>query len=171
MMGVIGNDGDAMHFTDFISTHISLYEIKNGYPMETQTVVHFTRHHLLANVASKVKYMVAMLLACFDPKRGPNLCFIDAHGASQSLNYSGHGIGHTICMSIFHMLWKPGLTIEGGQSIIRKCVAEIQNRLIVNLRHFEVYLVDKDGIRKLDSVGGKQVDLINQECIVPITRA
>ncbi|XP_064556259.1 probable proteasome subunit beta type-2 [Drosophila montana] len=149
MMAVVGNNGDTLHFADFIATNISLYEIRNGYDMDTPTVVHFTRNHILDNIRNKVSSRVAMLLAGYDSEFGPNLCFIDAQGTTMPLNYSGHGLGHPICTSIFHMMWKPDLTFQEGCDIVRRCVVEIQNRLVINLRNFDVFVVDKDGVREL----------------------
>ncbi|EDW12796.1 probable proteasome subunit beta type-2 [Drosophila mojavensis] len=150
MVGVIGNEGDSTKFADFIATRVSLYEIANGYSMDTPIVTHFARQHLLSSLASRIKFVVSMLVACFDTKRGASLCYIDSKGASQYLNYSGQGIGNSVSMSIFHTMWRPDLSIEDGLAIVRRCVTEIQSRLIVNFRHFEIFLLDKNGVRKLE---------------------
>lgn len=152
MAAVVGNEGDSMQFANFIATRVSLYEIANGYSMDTPLVIHFARQHLLSNLASRIKFAVTLLIACFDAKKGATLCFIDSKGASQSLNYSGQGVGHSISMGIFHSMWKPDLSIEDGLTMVRRCIKEIQSRLIVNFRQFEIFLVDKNGVRKLESL-------------------
>ncbi|KAH8403216.1 hypothetical protein KR222_007813, partial [Zaprionus bogoriensis] len=150
MMGVVGNEGDSIRFAQFIVTNMKLYEIQHGFPMTTNIATHFTRNHLLTNLRTNVPCQVAMLLASCDPKEGPRLHFIDAEGSSQSVNFSGHGIGNAICSSIFRMLWRPNLDCQKAYEIVKKCVAEIQKRLAINLRNFEVYVVDKQGVRQLE---------------------
>lgn len=35
---------------------------------------------------------------------------------------------------------------------MKKCVLEIQRRLIINQRNFEVYVVDSKGMRKMEAI-------------------
>lgn len=47
------------------------------------------------------------------------------------------------------------LTQDEAYDIFKKCVLEIQKRLIVNLSNFKVAVVDKNGIRFLDDITNK----------------
>lgn len=152
IMGVVGNEGDSIRFAEFIKSNMKLYEIQNGFSMNFKTMVHFTRNHLVNNLRTNPNCRVAMLLAGCDPHDGPNLHYIDMKGSAQSLNYSGHGIGNTISSSIFRTLWRPDINRDQAYEIVKKCVSEIQNRLVVNLRNFEVFVVDADGILQMESL-------------------
>lgn len=44
------------------------------------------------------------------------------------------------------------LTQEEAYDIFKKCVKEIQKRLVVNLPNFRVAVVDKNGVRYLDEI-------------------
>lgn len=44
------------------------------------------------------------------------------------------------------------LTVDEAYDILKKCIKEIQKRLIVNLANFKVKVVDKDGVRILDDI-------------------
>lgn len=47
------------------------------------------------------------------------------------------------------------LTQEEAYDIFKKCVLEIQKRLIINLPNFRVAVVDANGIRQLDDITSK----------------
>lgn len=49
------------------------------------------------------------------------------------------------------------LTQEEAYDIFKKCVLEIQKRLIINLSNFKVAVVDKNGIRRLDDITAKSL--------------
>lgn len=151
-MGVVGNEGDSIRFAEYIKTNMKLYEIQNGFSMTFNTMVHFTRNHLVNNLRTNPNCRVAMLLASCDPQDGPNLHYIDMQGSAQSLNYSGHGIGNSISSSILRMLWRPNINRDQAYDIVKKCVSEIQTRLVVNLRNFEVLVVDKHGVIQMESL-------------------
>lgn len=44
------------------------------------------------------------------------------------------------------------ITQDESYDIFKKCVKEIQKRLIINLANFKVTVVDKDGIRNLPDI-------------------
>jgi 20S proteasome subunit beta 4 len=48
--------------------------------------------------------------------------------------------------------YRPDLTEQEAYEILKKCVAEIQKRLIINLPNFQVKVLDKDGIHALDVI-------------------
>lgn len=50
------------------------------------------------------------------------------------------------------LLFIAELTQEEAYDIFKKCVKEIQKRLIVNLPTFKVAVVDKNGVRYLDEI-------------------
>lgn len=54
-------------------------------------------------------------------------------------------------LSIFFL----DITEEEAYDIFKKCVLEIQKRLIINLANFNVAIVDKNGVRRLDAITNK----------------
>lgn len=44
------------------------------------------------------------------------------------------------------------LTVDEAYDILKKCVKEIQKRLIINLANFKVKIVDKNGVRSLNDI-------------------
>ncbi|XP_032598292.2 probable proteasome subunit beta type-2 isoform X2 [Drosophila grimshawi] len=149
MMGVIGNKSDTLQFSKFIASHIKCYDIQNGYPLNTPAIVHFSCNNVVANLRNRVKHQVALLLGGYDNDTGSLLSSIDAQGSSQTLNYAVYGMGYSVCNRILQKTWKPDLPFDEAHEIIRMCIKEIQKSLIINQNCFHIFVVDKDGVRKL----------------------
>lgn len=47
------------------------------------------------------------------------------------------------------------ITQDEAYDILKKCILEIQKRLIVNLNNFKIAVVDKNGVRRLDDITSK----------------
>ncbi|KAH8238670.1 hypothetical protein KR038_011691 [Drosophila bunnanda] len=152
MMAAVGDGGDTLQFTDYISKNLHLYKIANGYHLSARAAAHFTRRHLADYIRTNTRYQVAMLLAGYDATEGPDLHYIDSLGAAQSINHAGHGWGSMFCGSILQRFWHENLTQPEAFCILRKCVVEIQKRLIINQRNFEVFVVDSKGMRKMEAI-------------------
>jgi 20S proteasome subunit beta 4 len=44
----------------------------------------------------------------------------------------------------------PEASLEEGLDTLRRCIAEVEKRLIVGLGNFKVKIVDKDGTREIE---------------------
>lgn len=53
------------------------------------------------------------------------------------------------------------MTQEEAYDIFKKCVVEIQKRLVVNLPNFKVAVVDSNGFRYLDDITKASLDNYN----------
>lgn len=47
LLGVNGEPGDAMQFTQFIARNLQLYRLRNGYQLDATAVAHFIKNNLL----------------------------------------------------------------------------------------------------------------------------
>ncbi|KAH8412730.1 hypothetical protein KR009_004973, partial [Drosophila setifemur] len=150
MMAAVGDGGDSLQFTDFILRNLKLYQVTNGYDLSTRGAVHFTRTNLSAYLRSNARYQVSLLIGGYDPVSGPELHFIDTYGSSMRIPYGGHGSGINFCGPILNEFYKPLLDQREAYGLLQKCVAEIQKRLVINLRNFDVFLMNKMGIRKME---------------------
>ena len=50
------------------------------------------------------------------------------------------------------------MTREEAYELLKDCVREIQKRLIINMPNFQVQLVDKNGIKKINPLKGDKFD-------------
>lgn len=65
-MATVGDGGDTIQFTDFISKNLHLYKISHGYHLSAKSAAHFTRKTLADYIRTNTRYQVAMLLAGYD---------------------------------------------------------------------------------------------------------
>ena len=76
--------------------------------------------------------------------------WIDYLSSMVKLKFAAHGYASYFCMSTMDRYWKPDLSLEEAKILLKKCIQELQTRMVVNLSSFTVKVVDKDGIRQLD---------------------
>lgn len=101
MIATVGEAGDTVQFTQYISKNLALYKMRNGYELGPKSSAHFTRKNLAEYLRSRTPYHVNMLVAGYDVTEGAELHFIDYLANAQSLDYGGHGYGGMFCASIF----------------------------------------------------------------------
>jgi 20S proteasome subunit beta 4 len=153
LMGVCGESGDTVQFAEFISKNIQLYKMRNGFELSPTSASTFIQRNLADYLRSRTPYMVNLLLAGVDNiSQKPELYFMDYLATSCRVPYGMHGYGAYFVMSILDRHYKSNSTVEEGVELLRKCVHEIQKRLIINLPAFKVRIVDKDGIRDLKDI-------------------
>lgn len=101
MMATIGESGDTVQFTEYISKNLALYKIRNGYELKPSSAAHYTRKNLADYLRSRTPYYVNVLVAGYDEAEGSELHYIDYLANAKSVNYGGHGYGAMFCASIF----------------------------------------------------------------------
>lgn len=106
-MATIGEAGDTVQFTEYISKNLVLYKMRNGYELTPKAAAHFTRKNLAEYLRSRTPYHVNLFVAGFDEKEGPELHYIDYLSNALSVNYAGHGYGGMFCASIFDRYHHP----------------------------------------------------------------
>lgn len=106
MMAAIGDTGDAIQFTEYISKNLALYKMRNGYELGPKSAAHFTRRNLADYLRSQTPYHVNLLVAGCNEKEGPELHYIDYIANAKSLNYAGQGYGGIFSASIFDRYWR-----------------------------------------------------------------
>jgi 20S proteasome subunit beta 4 len=62
-MATIGESGDAVQFTEYISKNIMLYRMRNGYELGPKAAAHFTRKNLADYLRSRTAYHVNLFVA------------------------------------------------------------------------------------------------------------
>lgn len=157
-MATIGDAGDSNQFTEFISKNIALYKMRNGYELSPKAAAHFTRRNLADYLRSRTPYQVNMFLGGYDEKEGPELHFIDYLANAKSLPFGAQGYGGFFSASILDRYYHSKITEAEAYDIMKKCVVEIQKRLIVNLKNFNVIVIDKNGIKSLEVITSVKLD-------------
>lgn len=78
--------------------------------------------------------------------------FLDYLASLVDLKYAAHGYGGFFSLSIIDRYHLDSMKPDEGYDLMKKCVREIQERLIVNLPNFKVQLINADGIKDLDTI-------------------
>ncbi|XP_058451605.1 proteasome subunit beta type-2-like [Malaya genurostris] len=152
MMATVGEAGDRVQFTEYISKNILLYKMRNGYELGPKSAAHFTRKNLADYLRSRTPYQVNLLVGGYDEADGAQLHYIDYLANCLPVKYSAHGYGGLFVSSILDRYHHTKITQDEAYEIIKKGVAEIQKRLIINLPNFKVSVIDKDGIKELADI-------------------
>ncbi|KXJ71212.1 proteasome subunit beta type-2 [Aedes albopictus] len=152
MMATIGEAGDRVQFTEYISKNILLYKMRNGYELGPKSAAHFTRKNLADYLRSRTPYQVNVLVGGYDAADGAQLHYIDYLANSLPVKYAAHGYGGLFVSSILDRYHHAKITQDEAYEILKKGVAEIQKRLIINLPNFKVSVIDKDGIKELKDI-------------------
>ncbi|XP_058815659.1 proteasome subunit beta type-2-like [Topomyia yanbarensis] len=152
MMATIGEAGDRVQFTEYISKNILLYKMRNGYELGPKSAAHFTRKNLADYLRSRTPYQVNVLVGGYDEADGAQLHYIDYLANSLPVKYAAHGYGGLFVSSILDRYHHAKITQDEAYEILKKGVTEIQKRLIINLPNFKVSVIDKDGIKELADI-------------------
>jgi 20S proteasome subunit beta 4 len=66
-----------------------------------------------------------------------------------SLPFCAQGYGAYFCTSLMDRYYKENMTVEEAKKLLGMCIQELKTRFIVNMPHFKVQLVDKDGVHEV----------------------
>ncbi|XP_065843221.1 proteasome subunit beta type-2-like [Oscarella lobularis] len=144
-MVVSGAPGDTTTFGELIQRNVQLYKIRHGYSLSPHAAASFTRQNL-AKALREGPYQVDMLIGGYDEHDGAALYFMDYLGTMDKVPYAAHGYASYMTLSIMDRHYREDLTKEEAIGIIKKCIAEVQKRLVINLPKFNVHTVDKEGV-------------------------
>ena len=92
-------------------------------------------------------YQVNMLLGGFDEVDGASLYFIDYLGSSHKMNFSCQGYAGFFLLGLLDKYYKEKMSLEEALQVLRLCIAQLQERFVLNSINFMVKVVDKNGIR------------------------
>ncbi|XP_022102415.1 proteasome subunit beta type-2-like [Acanthaster planci] len=157
LMLCAGETGDTVQFAEYIQKNIQLYRMRNGYELSPHAAAYFTRKNLADFLRSRTPYAVNMLLAGYDDNEGPALYFMDYLASLNKVPYGAHGYGAMFTLSIMDRLYRKDLKQEEALDILKKCLAEVQKRFLINLPAFQVKVVNKDGIHDLPVITAKSL--------------
>lgn len=94
-------------------------------------------------------YQCNILLGGYDEAPnadGPLLYSCDYLGTLVKLPFAAEGYAQYFVLSTLDRYWKKNLSLEEGIDVIKKCIAEVQKRLVISNPHFCIKAVTKDGI-------------------------
>lgn len=176
LMGVSGEPGDRVQFSEYVAANVRLSALRNETRLSTAAVAHYARGELAAALRRR-PYSTNLLIAGYDAaheggekgkdgeekKEGEaSLYWMDYLATMHKMNVGGTGYGSYFVLSMLDRLWRPKLGVAEALEMMEKGVAEVLKRLVVAPPAYVIKIVDKDGIRVLktirttESSGGEQ---------------
>jgi len=145
LMAVSGEPGDTVQFSEYISKNVQLYKMRNGYELSANAAANFTRRNMADALRSQRPKFVNILMAGVDDQ-GPSLFFLDYLASLIKVPFAVHGYGGMFTLSIMDRHYKKDMTKEEAIDLLKKCLAEIQKRFLVDAPQFKVRIVSKTGV-------------------------
>ncbi|XP_057312801.1 proteasome subunit beta type-2-like [Hydractinia symbiolongicarpus] len=149
LMTICGESGDTTNFAEYIEKNIQLYKMRNGYELTPHGGANYVRKTLADFLRSRTPYNVNLLLSGCDEIDGPALYHMDYLAAMTKVPFAAHGYGSFFSLSTLDRHWKPDLSREEVMELLKKVIAQVQKRFIVNLPSFNIRITDKDGIHDM----------------------
>ena len=165
LMGVSGEPGDRVQFSEYIAANVRLSALRNEKRLSTSAVAHYARGEL-ATALRKRPYSTNLLIAGFDDPYaaekgdaekseqhdGASLYWMDYLATMHRMNVAGTGYGSYFVLSMLDRLWRPKLSVGEALEMMEKGVAEVLKRLVVAPPAYVIKIVDKVGIRVLKTI-------------------
>ena len=156
LLGAVGNPSDRDLFTEYIQKNITLYRLRTGISLSTESTAHWTRRKLATALRSN-PYQTDLLIGGVDkdPQSDefvPSLYYMDYLASLNKLDFAVHGHGSNFLLSVMDKYYKPGMSKDEVMDLLKACINELKVRFIIKAPRFNVQIVDKDGIQELDPV-------------------
>jgi len=148
-----GESGDVTQWAEQAAANLKLHAIRNHTALRPAPSAAWIRQSLATSLRSRTPYSVNLLLAGWDPTAGegePSVYWIDYLGTMAKVPYSATGYGAYLALSTMDRYHDPEGGLEHGLELLRRCIGEVQKRLIVNLGKFKVRVITAEGVREID---------------------
>jgi len=151
MMAYGGEPGDTIQFAEYVERNLRLYHIRHNHALRPSSAAAWTRRTLADSLRSRNPYAVNILLGGYDVTTStPNLYWIDYLGTMAEVPFAAHGYGSYFALSTLDRWHDPEASLEEGLETLRKCIREVEKRLVISLGKFKVKVVDRNGMREVD---------------------
>jgi len=150
VMAYSGEPGDTVQFAEYVERNLRLQHIRNIHELRPSSSAAWIRRSLADSLRSRHPYSVNLLLGGYDvATEAPKLYWIDYLGTLADVPFAAHGYGSYFALSLLDRYHNPEASLEEGVETLKRCIAEVQKRLIISLPSFKARVVDKDGVRDI----------------------
>ncbi|KAH7106347.1 proteasome component Pre1 [Auriculariales sp. MPI-PUGE-AT-0066] len=151
LMTYSGEPGDTVQFAEYIERNLRLYQIRNHHELRPHSAASWIRRALADSLRSRSPYSVNLLVGGYDnSEQAPHLYWIDYLGTMATVPFAAHGYGSYFALSLLDRYHNPEGSLEEGIEALKRCIDEVNKRLIIGLGKFKVRVCDKDGIREIE---------------------
>ena len=160
LLAACGEIYDRKNFSKLVQANMEYYYYLNGNRLTTSEAAAYTRDLLAKGIRSN-PYQCNVLVAGYDAD-GPKLFWLDYLGSMQQVTKGAHGYGAHFLYGLMDNCYKKDMTYQEGEECIRKCMAELKTRFLVNMVTFTVYKITKNGIEDVSAKFDKYMNNMNQ---------
>lgn len=162
-MVVCGDSGDTVYFGEYIQKNIALYRIRNGYSLSHHAAANYTRHEM-AKRLRQYPNLVNLIMGGYDEtNKKTSLYFMDYLGTLADVSYTAQGYGSFFVLSILDRFYRPDMTRDEAQELLKKCIDEVQKRLVFNLPSFSFYFIDETGTSERNCISVPSAKIYGNE--------
>lgn len=153
LLAMGGDHADMVEFGELIQKNMTLYELRNGFPLSTHAAANYLRGEVAHGLRSGGMVMLDFLLGGFDEHAGPSLFFLDYLSALHKVDKVAHGYPAMFVTPILDREWKPDMTEAEAFEVMEHCITAIRERFLVSMPSFTIKVVDRNGVRVLRKPG------------------
>jgi len=148
VMAYSGEPGDTVQFAEYVERNLRLQHIRNIHELRPSSSAAWIRRSLADSLRSRHPYSVNLLLGGYDvAAETPKLYWIDYLGTLADVPFAAHGYGSYFALSLLDRYHDPEASLEDGLATLKRCISEVQKRLVISLPSFRARVVDKEGVR------------------------
>ena len=160
LLAACGEIYDRKNFSKLVQANMEYYYYLNGNRLTTSEAAAYTRDLLAKGIRSN-PYQCNVLVAGYDAD-GPKLFWLDYLGSMQQVTKGAHGYGAHFLYGLMDNCYKKDMTYQEGEECIRKCMAELKTRFLINMVTFTVYKITKNGIEDVSAKFDNYMNNMNQ---------
>jgi len=151
IMAYSGEAGDTVQFAEYVERNLRLQQMRNNHPIRPSAATSWIRRSLADSLRSRHPYAVNILLGGYDlAEREPRLYWMDYLGTQCNVPFAAHGYGQYFALSLLDKYHNPEASLEDGLQTLRRCIDEVERRLVMSLGKFRVKIVDENGAREIE---------------------
>ena len=156
LMGILGSNAYRTKFTEYIERNLALMRFrKDGKSISTHAFANFARRELSSAIRGQDgAYECSLVIAGIDEsgeqkQETASLYYLDYLGTLCKVPYCSHGYGATFAMALLDRYYEPSMTQEAAIDLVKKCIREVQKRLIMQNANFDVKIVSSEGVEAM----------------------
>ncbi|WFD00677.1 proteasome endopeptidase complex [Malassezia yamatoensis] len=150
VMTYAGESGDTIQFSDYVERNMRLYTIRNNIQLRPRAAAAWIRTQIAESLRSRKPYQVNMLLGGYDaPSSTPELYWLDYLGTLVQVPYAAQGYAAYLTTSTMDRYHRPDMSLDQGLDLLKRCIDELQKRLVIDVGSFTVRVIDQHGVRKV----------------------
>ncbi|ORX74260.1 proteasome beta 2 subunit [Linderina pennispora] len=151
LMSVCGEPGDTDSYAEYIQGNAKLYSVRNARDLSVGETANFIRGELARALRSRNPFQVNLLVAGYDKeKKEAALYWIDYLAAMAKVPYGAHGYCSYFLYSVMDREYTEDITLEQALDIVKKCIAVIKTRFMIDLPDFTIKIIDQNGTREIE---------------------